>query len=129
MSFKTAARFITFAAIVQILGYAYALPGHIGDPTWSDHAQFHLFLSWLWIVGLNIGILFITWTSLQQGDRNSLWALTAMYISAQGGHYIASLVYPAGRPDEWWYDYALGVGALIFALGLWMAWKQTAKAK
>src|SRR5262245_57186262 len=120
MNLKNAARLITFAAIVQVLGYLYALPGHIGDPTWSDHAQFHLFLSWLWIVGLDIAILFIAWKPLQQMDRSSLWVLVVLFISAQGGHYIASLVYPAGRPGEWWYDYALGVGALIFAIGLWM---------
>ena len=57
MNLKNAARLITFASVVQVLGYFYALPGHIGDPTWSHHAQFHLFLSWLWIVGLDISII------------------------------------------------------------------------
>lgn len=126
---KNAARLITLACIVQILGYAYALPGHIGDPTWSDHAQFHLVLSWIWIVGLNLAILFIAWSSLQKRDRMSFWVLLVLFLSAQGGHYIASLIVPAGRPSEWWYDYALGIMALIFAAGLGMAWKALSKAE
>ena len=127
MNLKNAARLITFASIVQVLGYLYALPGHIGDPTWSSHAQFHLFLSWLWIVGLDIAIIAFTWGPLQKRDKNSFWILLILFISAQGGHFIASFVVPAGRPAEWWYDYALGTMALIFAVGLGIAWKALAR--
>jgi len=129
MNLKNAARLITFAVVVQILGYAYALPGHLGDPTWSAHAQFHLVLSWIWIVGLNLAILFIAWGSLQQRDRNSFWVLLILFISAQGGHFIASLIVPAGRPSQWWYDYALGADALIFAAGLGMSWRALPETK
>ncbi len=127
MTLKNAARLITFAAIVQILGYAYALPGHLGDPTWSNHAQFHLVLSWIWIVGLNIAILFIAWGTLQARDRNSFWVLLILFISAQGGHFISSIIVPAGRPDQWWYDYALGINVVVFAVGLFIAWRALAK--
>ena len=34
----------------------------------------------------------------------------------------------AGRPSEWWYDYALGTMTLIFAIGLGMAWKSLSEA-
>ena len=123
MNLKNAARLITFASVVQVLGYFYALPGHIGESTWSDHAQFHLFLSWLWIVGLDIAIIALAWGPLQKRERNSFWILLVLFISAQGGHFIASLVVPAGRPSEFWYDYALGSVALIFAIGLGVGWK------
>jgi len=123
MNLKNAARIITLASIGQILGYAYALPGHISEPTWSDHAQFHLFLSWLWIVGLDIAIIALAWGPLQKLERSSFWILLVLFISAQGGHFIASLVEPAGRPPEPWYDYALGAVALIFAIGLGIGWK------
>jgi len=123
MNLKNAARIITLACIGQILGYAYALPGHIGESTWSDHAQFHLFLSWIWIVGLDIAIIALAWGPLQKRDRMSFWILLVLFISAQGGHFIASLVVPAGRPSEPWYDYVLGAVALIFAIGLGMARK------
>jgi hypothetical protein len=120
---KNAARLIILASIGQILGYAYALPGHIGEATWSDHAQFHLVLSWIWLVGLDIAIIAIAWGPLQKRERGSFWLLLILFISAQGGHFIASLVVPTGRPSEPWYDYALGAVALIFAIGLGIGWK------
>ena len=124
---KNAARLMMLACVCQILGYAYALPGHLDDPTWSDHAQFHHVLGWIWLVGLNIAIMTLAWGPLQKRERSSFWVLLALFISAQGGHFIASLVVPAGRPSEPWYDPALGSVALIFAIGLGIAWKALAK--
>jgi hypothetical protein len=123
---KNAARLITLASIGQILGYAYALPQHLGEPSWSDHAQFHHVLAWIWLVGLNIAIMALVWGPLQkreQRERSSFWLLLVLFIIAQGGHFLASLVVPAGRPPDWWYDYALGTVALIFALGLGVGWR------
>ena len=54
---KNAARLMTLACVGQILGYAYALPGHLDEATWSDHAQFHHVLAWIWLVGLDIAII------------------------------------------------------------------------
>jgi hypothetical protein len=120
---KNAARLITLASIGQILGYAYALPQHLDEPSWSDHAQFHHVLAWVWLVGLDIAIISLVWGPLQKRERSTFWLLVFLFISAQGGHFIVSLVVPAGRPSEWWYDYALGTVTLIFAIGLGIAWK------
>ena len=128
MNLKNAARIITFACVVQVLGYAYALPGHLDDPTWSDHAQFHHVLAWIWSVGLNIAILALAWGPLQKRDRGAFWILVVLFLFAQGGHFIVTLVVPAGRPSEWWYDYALGTMALIFATGLGIGWSALAKS-
>ena len=68
---KNAARLITLACIIQILGYAYALPGHLDEPSWSQHAQFHHVLGWIWLVGLNIAIVALVWGPLQKKDRLS----------------------------------------------------------
>jgi hypothetical protein len=124
---KNAARLITLASIGQILGYAYALPQHLDEPSWSDHAQFHHVLAWIWLVGLNIAILSLVWGPLQKREMRTFWLLLVLFISAQGGHFIASLVVPAGRPSEWWYDYALGAVTLIFAIGLGLAWREFSK--
>ena len=123
MNLKNAARIITLACVVQVLGYAYALPGHLSDPTWSDHAQFHHILGWIWLVGLNIAIVVFAWGPLQKRDRSSFWVLVILFLLAQGGHFIASVVVPAGRPSEFWYDYALGTTMLIFAIGLGTGWR------
>ena len=123
MNLKNAARIITLACVAQVLGYAYALPGHLSDSTWSDHAQFHHVLGWIWVVGLNIAILAFAWGPLQKRDQNTFWILAILFLLAQGGHFIASVVVPAGRPSEFWYDYALGTMVLIFAIGLGIARK------
>ena len=120
---KNAARLITLASIIQILGYAYALPGHLDEPSWSQHAQFHHVLGWIWLVGLNIAIIALVWGPLQKKEKISFWILLILFLSAQGGHFMASRVVPAGRPSEWWYDYALGTMTLIFAIGLGIAWR------
>jgi len=128
MNLKNAARIMTLASVIQVLGYAYALPGHLGDPTWSDHAQFHHVLAWIWNFGLNIAILALVWGPLQKRDWSIFWLLVILFILAQGGHFIASLVVPAGRPSEFWYDYALGAMGLIFTLGLGVAWKALSRS-
>ena len=124
---KNAARLMTLACVSQILGYAYALPGHLGEATWSDHAQFHHVLAWIWLVGLDIAIVALAWGPLQKRDKRSFWLLLILFISALGGHFMASLVVPAGRPAEPWYDTALSAVALIFAIGLGIAWKALAR--
>ena len=126
---KNAARLITLASIGQILGYAYALPQHLEEPSWSEHAQVHHFLAWVWLVGLDIAIISLAWGPLQKRERSTFWLLLILFFSAQGGHFMASLVVPAGRPSEWWYDYALGTVTLIFAIGLGLAWKALSKSE
>ena len=123
MNLKNAARIITLASVIQVLGYAYALPRHLGDPTWSDHAQFHHVLAWIWNIGLNIAIIALAWGPLQKRDWSTFRLLVILFIFAQGGHFIASAVVPAGRPSEFWYDYALGAMALLFAVGLGVGWR------
>jgi hypothetical protein len=120
---KNASRLITLACVGQVLGYFYALPGHLDESSWSDHAQFHHVLGWIWLVGLNLAILALAWGPLQKWDRMSFWLLLVLFFSAQGGHFLASLIVPAGRPPEPWYDPVLGLVALIFAAGLVIAWK------
>lgn len=122
MTVRNAAILVTLACVGQILGYFYALPGHIGESTWSDHAQFHLVLSWIWIVGLDIAIMAIAWGPLQKHDKRAFWLLLVLFFFAQGGHFLASLIVPQGRPTENWYDLALGTVALIYAAGLGVAW-------
>ena len=129
MNLKNAARLITLACIAQVLGYAYALPGHLGDPTWSDHAQFHHVLGWIWVVGLNIAIVALAWGPLQKRDRSTFWLLVLLFLSAQGGHFIVSVIVPTGRPSEFWYDYALGAIALIFAIGLGIGWSALSRSE
>src|SRR5260221_12338005 len=103
---------ITISAVVQTLGYLSALPNHIGDPTWSAHAQFHLVLSWIWLVGLNGLILAIIWGPARRGERWALWTALGGYVIAQGGHFGSVLLVWEGRPTETWYYFALAADSL-----------------
>jgi hypothetical protein len=120
---KTAAWFITVACVIQVLGFLYALPGHLGDPTWSAHAQFHHVLGWFWILGLDLTIMALAWGPLQRQERWSFWSLVAAFIFAQGGYFFSMLLVPAGQPPELWFHLALGMNLLIFATGLVFGWR------
>jgi hypothetical protein len=121
---KTAAWFITASCVIQSLGYLYGLPGSIGEPSWSPHEQFHLILGWFWGVGLNLVLIALAWGPMQRRERWAFWLLLIGLLTAHGGHFIASLIVPAGRHPEWWYDYALGFVVLIYVVGLGLAWRE-----
>jgi len=98
MTLKNAARLITLACVAQVLGYFYALPGHLGDPTWSHHAQFHHILAWIWVVGLDFAIIALAWGPLQKRDLTSFWILLILFLFSQGGHFIVSSSSLPGDP-------------------------------
>ncbi len=120
---------ITISAVIQTLGYLSALPNHIGDPTWSAHAQFHLVLSWIWLVGLNGLILAIIWGPARRGERWALWIALGGYIIAQGGHFVSMLLVWEGRPTETWYHFALAAVALVGLEGFRELWQLFPKSK
>lgn len=115
---RWAAALMSAACVIQVLGYLYALPGHLGDPTWSQHAQFHMVEAFIWITGFDVAIVALAWGPLQRKERWSFWLLTALFVSAQGGHFLASAAVPQGRPAYRWYDWALLGVLLLYAIGL-----------
>lgn len=115
---RRGAAIVTAACVIQVLGFLYALPGHLGDPTWSPHAQFHLVEAFIWITGLDVAVVVLAWGPLRRGERWSLWLLLALLVFAQGGHFLASAAVPSGRPAQRWYDWALGAVLLLYAVGL-----------
>jgi hypothetical protein len=125
---RRAAQFITLATVVHVLGFFIALPGHLSDPTWSAHAQFHHVLGFVWLTGFSIMILALTWGPLQRNDRWTFWLLLVAFIFAQGGFFVTSLLEPAGRPMEAWQNALLGLVVLIFAVGLITAWRALPKS-
>jgi len=119
---RTAAIWLTGSCTIQILGYLIALPGHVGDPTWSWHAQFHLVLGDFWLAGLDILIIILAWGPLQKLERWSFWAALVGFMFAQLGHFASVLLVFDGRPPETWYHFALGLNVLIGLVGLYMFW-------
>lgn len=124
---KYASWLITVTAIVQILGFLYALPEHLDESTWSAHAQFHHVLGFLWLAGLNITIMRLVWRPLQQREKRGFWMLLVACMFGQGGYFVALLLVPAGRPMETWHHLALGLNWLLNVIGLGLAWRALSK--
>lgn len=120
---RLAAIWLTVSGIIQVLGYAIALPGHIGDPTWSWHAQFHHVLGAFWITGLDILILILAWGPLQRLERWSFWALLTGFIFAQFGHFASILLVFEGRPPILWQNLTLALNTLIGGIGVYLFWR------
>ena len=117
---KIAAWWITISTAIDMIGFVIALPSHIGDPTWSAHAQFHLVMSVIWLAGLTVMLMALVWGPLQEGKRWSFWASLAGFLAAQGGYFLAIVLVWAGRPYETWYDIALAINLLLGAIGFWL---------
>lgn len=115
---RFAAQWLTGSCIIQILGYIIALPEHIGDPTWSAHAQFHLILGDFWIAGLDILIIILAWGPLQRLERWSFWAALTGFLFAHLGHFVSVLLLFEGRPPTLWHNLALGINLIIGLIGL-----------
>lgn len=124
---RQAAQLITLATVVHVLGFFIALPGHLSDPTWSAHAQFHHVLGWVWLTGFSVLILALTWGPLQRRDRWAFNLLVVAFVFAQGGFFVTSLLEPNGRPMELWQNLLLALVVVIFATGLFIAWRTLRK--
>jgi hypothetical protein len=119
-----AAVLLTVATLGQLFGYWFALPQHIRDQAWPEHARFHIIQAFLWVSGLEVAILALTWIPLQQRAAWSFWALVVLGICAQTNYFVAALALPAGRPRSRGnvYDWILGLVLLLYVAGLvWAA--------
>jgi hypothetical protein len=114
---------LTLAALGQLIGYWFAVPEHIVDKAWPEHARFHMVQAFFWITGLDLALLLLIWIPLQQHERWSLWALLALFIFAQGSYFFAIFGLPKGRPISRgnWYEWMYGLDALLYAIGLVLA--------
>jgi hypothetical protein len=123
-SLRTAAGFITAATLINLGGFYYASFEHIGEPTWSSHAQFHHVLGEVWLTGLAVAVLTLAWGPMQRGERWSWFLLLSNFTFAHIGFFVAQLIVPEGRPPILWHHLALAGVALVYATGLFLAWRR-----
>jgi hypothetical protein len=126
-SLRTAASFITAATLIKLGGFYYASFEHIGEPTWSAHAQFHHVLGEVWLTGLAVATLTLAWGPMRRGERWSLWLLLSNFTFAHIGFFVAQLIVPEGRPPVLWHHLALAGVAFVYAAGLFLAWRRVAR--
>ncbi len=122
---KPAATLISLVMIAETLGFLFALGQHLPDPTWSEHAQFHLVWGFCWIAGLSIVLLLILWGPFLRGERWTLGAILAAWLAGHGGYFVAQIaVAPAGRPGTLAENLSLVIAMLLIGIGLWMGWRK-----
>ena len=104
---------LTVATVGQVPGYFYALWEHLDDPDWSEHAQFHHILGFLWLCGLATATLTLAWGPARRGERGASRLLMALTMFQFGSHLLTMMVLPAGRPPVAWQNGVLGALAVI----------------
>ncbi len=110
---------LTLAVAGQVPGYFYALWEHVDDPTWSEHAQFHHILGFIWLCGLATATLTLAWGPARRGDGWAAKLLVALTMFQFGAHLVSMILLPAGKPPVPWQNgvlaalAVLGVGAAI----------------
>ena len=104
---------LTVATLGQVPGYFYALWEHLAEADWSDHAQFHHILGFLWLCGLATATLTLAWGPARRGERWASRLLVALTLFQFGSHLLTMMVLPAGKPPVAWQNGVLGVLALI----------------
>ena len=112
---------LAFASVAHMGGYLYAAPEHVVDPLWPPHARFHVLQALLWIVGFDLVLLLVILGPLARGDRWARWALLLAWPFVHGGYFVALL--RGGGPPELGAHLALLVVALLYGVGLAMAWR------
>ncbi|MBE2195918.1 MAG: hypothetical protein IAE83_17215 [Anaerolinea sp.] len=120
---RRAAWFITVASVINVAGFFIGLFEHLDESTWVAHAQFHLVLSWVWLIGLSLMILVLVWGPFQRRERWSFWLLAAGGFFAHGGFYLSVLLVFEGRPPELVHHALLGVLMLMYLTGLIIGWR------
>lgn len=97
---KYATSMITLAMIVHLIGHYVpdALPEHIFDINLEYHMRFHVFQSSIWILGIDLVILLITYGAFRHQQRWSCFALLFAGIPSQLAYFIAIGVFPEGAP-------------------------------
>ncbi len=104
---------LTVVTVAQVPGYFYALWEHLDEADWSEHAQFHLILSFLWLCGLAAATLTLAWGPARRGERGASRLLVALAAFQFGSHLLTMIVLPAGKPPVAWQNGVLGVLAVI----------------
>lgn len=117
------AALIALASLAHAAAYLVAAPEHVVDPGWPAHARFHVLQALIWIVLLDLVLAALAIGPLRRSARGSLPAIALGGLGAHGAYFAAMIAIPGGRPPELSSHLILGGIALVFALGVALAWR------
>jgi peptidoglycan/LPS O-acetylase OafA/YrhL len=126
---KTATTLVVLSTTIHLLAYLLpqAMPEHLVDMNWPEHARFHMWQATFWLIALDLMILLVALFPFRMKQPWSPWALVVGLLGAQVGYYIASVLVPDGRPDTQGADAGLLVVMAIYVAGLVLGWIQLRK--
>lgn len=106
-----------------VLVFAYAIPEHLVDPTWPDHAHHHALQALIWITGFNLVSLGLLFSVFQRKERWAWWLLLAAMTLMHGGYWVAGWVTGGGAPGIL-DDILFSTLLVVYAIGLLLSWKE-----
>ncbi|MCA9705804.1 MAG: hypothetical protein KDK70_08155 [Myxococcales bacterium] len=112
---------LVFASVGHILGYLYAAPEHVVDPSWPPHARFHVLQAIFWIAGLDLAAVAIVLGPLAREQRWARATLLMIWPFAHVAYFVALL--RGGGPPETSAHLALGVLLVMYGAGLALVWR------
>lgn len=116
---QIAATLIIVTTIGHLLGFVFAVPEHLLDPTWPDHARFHALQALLGVIGIDLAIIVITLGPfLQHAQKGSLWLLAVMLLFAQGNYFIAAIFLPEGITPGILVNIVFALSIFLWVVGL-----------
>lgn len=122
---KTAVALVVLSTAIHLLAYLLpqAMPEHLVDVSWPEHARFHIWQATFWLIALDVMILLIALFPFRAKQPWSAWALLTGLLGAQAGYFLASALVPGGRPDTAGADIGLLLVLMIYVVGLVLGWK------
>src|SRR5687768_17554016 len=103
---------MVFASVAHLVAYFIAAPEHVVDPSWPDHARFHLAQAIFWVAGLDVLSAYVAYRG------GSTLILAAVFLTAHLSYFVSMLLVPDGRPPALTAHLSLGAIALVFLAGL-----------
>ncbi len=111
---------------IHLLAYLLpqAMPEHLLDLNWPDHARFHMWQATFWLLSLDVMILLVALLPFRMKQAWSVWVLLTGLVGSQLGYYFSILIVPDGRPDVAGADLGLLIVMLIYLAGLALGWRE-----
>jgi len=122
-SLTIAMALITITTIGHALGYSFAVPEHLFDPSWPDHARFHVLQALIGVIGIDLAILALTFGPFQRREQWAWWLVGILLIFAQGGYFLAAIFIPEGITPGLGVNLVYVLSIILWGIGLGMSYR------
>jgi len=114
---------ITITTIGHALGYSFAVPDHLFDPTWPAHARFHVLQALIGVIGIDLAILILTFGPFRRAEQWAWWLVGILLVFAQVGYFLAALMIPEGITPGLGINLVYVLSIVLWAIGLGISYR------